>query len=132
MVHKSYERRHMSDAATVRDDLFQKVRDVVSLSDGNRKAAIAFAAKALNLPFDRVRRLYYGQARRIEAHEADQIRAYVAAAEKLIQARADYESQRQAFLKYNPTLCRLVPNAPAADEVAKTVRPTTEKLNQIR
>jgi hypothetical protein len=94
----------MSDAATVRNELCQQVRDVVALAESNRKAGIAFAAKVLNLPFDRVRRLYYGQARRIEAHE---IRAYVEQASALIQARADYEAQRAGFLRNHPALVKV-------------------------
>lgn len=123
MAHKSCERRHMSDAAIVRDDICRKVRDVVALGDGNRKSAFAFAARVLNLPFDRVRRLYYGQARRIEAHEADQIRAYVQAAEKLIRAREEYGALRQQFLSNAaPSLARLVPPPAREDEVSQAAR----------
>lgn len=111
MAHKPCERKHMSGAIATRDELFQRVREVVGLGDGNRKAAIAWAAKVLDLPFDRVRRLYYGQARRIEAHEADQIRAYVEQASALIQSRAEFEALREAFIRNRPSLARLVPPA---------------------
>lgn len=119
MAHKSCERRHMSGAAAVRNEMQQRVRDIAALADGNRKAAIAFAAKVLNLPFDRVRRLYYGQARRIEAHEADRIRAYVEAAAKLIEARADYEKQRREFVERHPVLSRLAAASVSRVEVPK-------------
>lgn len=120
MAHKSCERRHMSDAVAVRDEMQQRVREVAALADGNRKAALAFAAKVLSLPFDRVRRLYYGQARRIEAHEADKIRAYVTAAQKLIQARAEYEALRSEFVaNAHPALVRLAPRELAEDEVSR-------------
>ena len=119
MAHKSYEHKHMSGAAAVRNEVCQQVRDVVALVDGNRKAAIAFASKALNLPFDRVRRMYYGQARMIHAHEADQIRAYVQAAQELIEARASYEALRSNYLaNAHPSLLRLAPPELAADEIS--------------
>lgn len=111
MVHKSCGPKHMSGATAVRHEMQERVREIAALADGNRKAAIAWAAKVLNLPFDRVRRLYYGQARRIEAHEADQIRAYVEQASALIQSRADFEAQRAAFIRNRPALARLVPPA---------------------
>lgn len=111
----------------VRAEMQEKVRDVVALAaDDSRKAALAFASRVLNLPFDRVRRLFYGQARRIEAHEADQIRAYVEAATKLIEARADYEKLRRAFLaEAHPALVRLAPCPLVAEEVSETVSEST-------
>lgn len=113
----------MSCAATVRDEMQQRVREVAALAEGNRKAALAFAAKVLNMPFDRVRRLYYGQARRIDAHEADQIRAYITAAQKLIQARADYEAQRRDYLAHaHPALVCLAPRELGADEVSQAAQ----------
>lgn len=114
-------------AEGIRCEMQEKVRDVVGLAaDDSRKAALAFAARVLNLPFDRVRRLFYGQARRIEAHEADQIRAYVEAATKLIEARADYERQRRAFLaEAHPALVRLAPREIVAEEVSETVSEST-------
>lgn len=115
----------MSGAVAVRDEVQQRVREVVALADGNRKSAIAFAARVLNLPFDRVRRMYYGQARMIHAHEADQIRAYVTAAQELIEARAAYEAQRASFLKSHPALARFaprpLPRTPALEEAEQAV-----------
>lgn len=78
----------------------------------SRKAALVFAANVLRLPFSRVKALFYGEARRIEAHEADQVRAYVYAAQKLIRARADYEQTRAEFLKdASPLMASMAPPA---------------------
>ena len=80
-------------------EIQQHVGTVVALAGNeNRKAALRFAATVLKLPFSRVKCLFYGEARRIEAYEADRIRAYVYAASKLIQARAEYEKSRENFL----------------------------------
>lgn len=68
-----------------------------SLAD-NRKAALRFAASVLKIPHDRVRRLYYGEARRIEAHEADRIRSCVETAQKVIDARAEYDAARKEYV----------------------------------
>ena len=103
----------------------QRVREITALADGNRKAAIAFAARVLHMPFDRVRRIFYRDAARIEAHEADRIRAYVQAAEKLIKARADYEKQRSAYLAdAHPALVCLAPGELAEDEVSQAAQKT--------
>lgn len=99
---------HTADA--VRDEMRGHVRAVAELvPEENRKAALRFAANALRLPYCRVKSLFYGEARRIDAHEADQIRAYVQAAADLIQARADYEKQRADFLAAHPRLAGLAP-----------------------
>lgn len=113
----------MSGAAAVRNEMQQRVREVAALAEGNRKAALAFAARVLNMDFDRVRRIFYGQARRIEAHEADQIRAYVTAAQKLIQARAEYEALRKEFVtNAHPALVRVSPSKLAEDEVSQAAQ----------
>ncbi len=86
------------------------VQRVAALApEDSRKAALTFTARVLRLPIARVKALFYGEARRIEAHEADQIRAYVQAAEKLITARADYEALRQQYLAANSDADRAVP-----------------------
>lgn len=78
--------------------------------EDSRKAALRFAAGALQMPFDRVRRIFYGEARQIHAHEADRIRAYVQQAEDLIRAREAYERQRAEFLAgAGPVMRRLAP-----------------------
>ena len=118
-------RSEMSDATftadAVRKEMRGHVEAVASLApNDSRKAALAFAAKLLRLPFGRARSLYYGEARRIDAHEADQIRAYVAAAQKLIQARADLEALRDEFVAHaSPALACLAPRELAADEVSR-------------
>lgn len=112
MSEKQSERREMSfTAEAVRSEMRQRVRDIAALApDDSRKAALSFTASVLRLPYDRVRRLFYGEARRVEAHEADQIRAYCEAAQKLIDARAEYEAKRAEFLRSaRPALARLSP-----------------------
>lgn len=114
MSEKLSENSEMSSAAeAIRSEMRERVRLVAALSpEPRRKAALRFAAMVLRLPHDRVRRLFYGEARRIEAHEADQIRAYVAAAEKLIEARERYEAERRALLaEAHQGVVRLAPRA---------------------
>lgn len=102
-----------------RDEMRGHVSAIVELAPGDsRKAAIAWAARVLALPFTRVRCLYYGNARRIDAHEADKIRAYVEQAQELIEARAEYEKLRGDFVAAHPHLARLVPNSLARSETA--------------
>lgn len=103
-----------------RREMQQHVRAVAGLaSDDGIKSALNFAAGILRLPYQRVRALYYGEARRIDAHEADQIRAYVKQAETLIEARHQYENRRQEFLANAPRfMARLAP--PALPKVAAT------------
>ena len=104
-------------AEAVRDEMRGHVRAVAELvPEENRKAALRFAANVLRLPYARVKSLFYGEARRVDAHEADQIRAYVQAAAKLIQARADYEKQRADFLAAHPRLVRVAQPALARSE----------------
>src|ERR1700721_2118346 len=54
------------------------------------KAAIRRASQRLNIPFSRVRDIWYGDARRIDAHEMDQLRREAEKAE-LAQAVAAIE-----------------------------------------
>lgn len=99
----------------VRDEMRGHVKAVAALAaEDGRKPALAFAARVLGLPFSRVKKLFYGEAQRIDAHEADRIRAYVQAAEKLIQARAEYETERERFVRSHPRLAALAP--PPLDE----------------
>lgn len=119
-------------AAATRAEMQQHVRSVASLAPSEgRKAAIAFAASILKLPYGRVRSLFYGLAGRIDAHEADQIRAYVKHAEQIIEARDKYEDERRQFLANIPSfMARLsapsladAPIAPDAQEVADQALP---------
>lgn len=97
-------------AEAVRDEMRGHVATIVGVAPGDsRKAALAWAARVLALPFSRVRTLYYGEARRIDAHEADKIRAYVQQAQELIEARGEYERRREDFVRSHPRLARLVP-----------------------
>ena len=86
------------------------VSNVVALCPGeSRKQALAYAAKLLRLPLSRVKCLFYGEARRIEAHEADQIRAYVQQAEDLFKAQRKYEQDRLDYISAHPIMGRLAP-----------------------
>lgn len=116
-------------AEAVRDEMRQRVRDIAALSpEDSRKAALAFAAKVLRLPFSRVKCLFYGEARRIEAHEADQVRAYVAAAHKLIEARAEYETLRRQYVEtassQAPHLVGKAPRVLADDDLSQAAQAT--------
>jgi hypothetical protein len=118
---RSKEQPEMAHTAeAVRDEMRGHVRAVAELvPEESRKAALRFAANVLRLPYCRVKSLFYGEARRIDAHEADKIRAYVQAAAKLIQARADYEKQRAEFLAAGAPLVRLAPRPlPRTETVA--------------
>lgn len=110
------------------------VKTVVALApEDGRKAALSFAARALHLPFGRVKQLFYGEARRIEAHEADRIRAYVDAASKLIEARAEYDRQRKEFLAgAGPVVARLAPPEVAGDAVPADRAPAVTRDGQAR
>lgn len=113
-------------ADIVHDEMRGHVRGIVDLSTDSRKAALAFAAKVLRLPFSRVKKLYYGEPLAVRAHEADQIRAFAEAASQLIKARAEYESKRAAFLaEAHPTLARLVPPPLVGEEVSEKVAEST-------
>ncbi len=128
MADNRSERPEMSySPEAVRSEMREHVRNIAALApDDGRKDSLRFAASVLRIPFDRVRRLFYGEARRVEAHEADQIRAYVEAAHKLIEARAEYEAQRREFLATaHPTVARLAPGPlerPAVQESGETER----------
>jgi hypothetical protein len=61
------------------------------------KVAIFRASRRLDIPFSRVRDIWYGDARRIEAHEMDQLRRVARQAE-LAQAAAAIEFLRSKIL----------------------------------
>src|ERR1700722_10152096 len=61
------------------------------------KAAIRRASRRLDIPFSRVRDIWYGDARRIDAHEMDQLRRVARQAE-LAQAAAAIEFLRSKIL----------------------------------
>jgi hypothetical protein len=101
----------MSPAEAVRCEMQEHVHKVAALwPETCRKTALAFAANALRLPYGRVKALYYGEARRIDAYEADQIRAYVQAASKLIEAQQHYNTLAREYLATaHPDLLRFAP-----------------------
>jgi hypothetical protein len=60
-------------------DLLHQLAGVPAFGGGNVKAAIRHAAIRSGLSFNRVRKLWYGEARAILATEMDQLRAKAAA-----------------------------------------------------
>jgi phytoene/squalene synthetase len=71
------------------------------------KAAIRRASQRLDLPFSRVRDMWYGDARRIDAHEMDRLRRVAENAE-LAQAVAGIEVLRNRMLESNLPASRQV------------------------
>lgn len=85
----------MSSAAEI-SMLVREVADLTAPSQ-NWKDRVSAAARALGLPFGRVKSLYYGEARRVDAEEMDSARA--AARELREQARIDRENSHLAWLE---------------------------------
>jgi hypothetical protein len=77
------------------------------------KTAEAVVARRLGWKYSRVHELFYQRARRIDAHELDQLRA------ALVDAITHYEVERARFLGAHPSLARLAP-PPASAAVALT------------
>src|SRR6202042_2432303 len=71
------------------------------------KAAIRRASQRLDLPFSRVRDIWYGDARRIDAHEMDRLRQVADNAE-FAQAVAGIEVLRNRMLESNLPASRQV------------------------
>lgn len=108
-----------------REEVRGKLRLITSLSsEVNTKAALAFAARILDIPYARVFAIYYGKAQRIEVHEADRIRAYVAQAQHLIEERARINAEIRAFRAEAPaSLVRLAPKPlPSLEEAAARLK----------
>lgn len=112
----------------VRAEMRQHVRTVADLApEDSRKAALRFAANVLRLPFARVKAYFYDEVRNVPAHEADQIRAYVEAAEKLIEAKHQYEAIRREYLATaHPSLARFTPG-----ELAGKTAATCEEASAV-
>lgn len=112
-------------ADAVREEMQQHVKSVAALApEDGRKAALAFAASILQLPYERVRKFFYGNANCIHAHEADQVRAYVKQAEELIEARQEYEQKRRDYLaNASPFMARLAPPALPEDTAERVAAP---------
>lgn len=116
-------------AEAVRNEMRQHVSAIIALApEDNRKASFSFAAFVLKLPISRVKCLFYGEARRVEAHEADKIRAYVTAAQKLIEARAKFEALRAEYVATaHPALTRFAPRELDADEISQAAQDAAVK-----
>lgn len=91
MSQKSWEDRVSALALETR----QALRGLAPAQEGDRiKTRISRAARTVGLPYWRTFDLWYGKARRIEAHELEAIRA-ARDAKLLEDARAEYRSLRQ-------------------------------------
>jgi phytoene/squalene synthetase len=71
------------------------------------KAAVRRASQRLNIPFSRVRDIWYGDARRIDAEEMDRLRQVAENAE-LVHAVAGIEVLRNRMLESNLPASRQV------------------------
>jgi hypothetical protein len=103
-------------AAAVNQEIRQFVLDTINgaTSNGGIKGRLRAAAKALGLPFGRVRRYHYGEVRRIEAHEAFQIvkRAELARRAEFARKQLELDAMRLAMANSAPSyLAFLVPPA---------------------
>ncbi|MGD9613772.1 MAG: hypothetical protein AB7H90_01095 [Alphaproteobacteria bacterium] len=79
-------------ADAVRSELTEDVKYTVRHSPGETvKARIRSAARALGLPMGRVQDYWYGEVRRVEAHEAIQIKERSLAAKQARLARLEAE-----------------------------------------
>lgn len=121
------ERREMPfTAAAVAEELSAKVKDAVaSEPEGSVKARLRAAARRIGLPIGRIQDYLYGEVRCPPAHEADRIRAYYKAAQKLLEARHAYEQRRQDILRNNPNLARFVPGPLAVDGITAEAEAAT-------
>lgn len=86
---KRLERRMISTPESIRYEMKDRARDLVEFAKvfKNEKAEAALAAYAwsVRVSFSRLREIYYGNARRIEGWETDNIRALYQQFEPLIQ-----------------------------------------------
>ena len=105
-------------AEAVREELTAKVDDLVRAAPGATvKERLRAASRYLGIPFSRVQDYWHREVRRIEAHEADQIRHYYQAAKELIEANRAYEAHRKQFLERHPVLGRFAPGAIASGKI---------------
>jgi len=89
-------------AETVRTELIAKIRELVNIAPGNTvKERLRATARHLDLPFSRVQNFWYDEAHKIEAHEADRIRAYYEAAKEIVDAKAEYERRHRDMFDSN-------------------------------
>jgi hypothetical protein len=94
-------------AEAVIDKLRLEVRQTVAASPGaTTRARLRSSARLLRLPIGRLADWFYGEVRRVEAQEADQIRHYVRAARR----RAE-ELERRLERQYEAVRAELVDNA---------------------
>lgn len=75
MSQKFWQRRKMATADSVMDEIRGHLRSVAGRDHKTVERAIECAARALDIPFSRAWSIWYGKARQILAHEADNIRA---------------------------------------------------------
>lgn len=106
-------------AAAVSEELTSAVKELVQAApEPSTKARLRSVARHIGLPIGRVQDYLYGEVRCPPAHEADLIRAYYKAAEKLVKARRDYDQLRQRFLSEHPSLARFAPRGLSEDTIS--------------
>jgi len=115
-------------AEAVRTEMSGRISNVVRVysPEGSVKARLDWASRILGLSVGRVSDFLYGEARRVEAHEADQIRARYDLAYEQYRARriAEYRALQAEVVAEAPRrLGWLCPPAPAEvpREIALTV-----------
>lgn len=102
----------MPTAAAIRAELTDKVHKLTHIStEPSVKGRLNALARHLKMPAGRVAKYWYGLIPCPPAHEADMIRAYYDAAQKLIQARQEYEDMRTDFLRNYPSMARIAPGS---------------------
>lgn len=89
-----------------------EVRQTVAASPGATvRVRLRSTARLLRLPVSRVGDWFYGEVRRVEAHEADQIRHYAAEARRRLARRErEYSRIRAELVDHAPAgVARLAP-----------------------
>lgn len=101
--------------------LTDEVRRTVATSPGATvRARLRTAARLLRLPIGRTGDWYYGEVRRVEAHEADQIRHYAAERrQQLRRLEAEDRALRRRLGDLAPALVALAPPPPPSPQARK-------------
>jgi hypothetical protein len=107
-------------AEGVRAELTARIRETVKASPGDTvKARLRSAARMIGLPVGRIQDYWHGEVRRIEAHEADQIRhrAWIAKQQRIAKLEADYRELRRELLAGPAWVVAVAPPALGGEDV---------------
>jgi hypothetical protein len=114
-------------AEAVRNEITGTIRDLVEKAPGgNRKARLTAAARSLGIAVGRVTDFFYGEARRVDAHEADRIRDHARQAEyrELARLETEYAALRAKLVAAAPgglaALCPPALEAPTASSIEQS------------